>query len=1430
MGATMASGAKRQFKPASPYKLAAIRSTVHTSRMTSGFIDLNREFIRHDEKADPEQSALLSYFGAASGQINWNSLIEHGRVVVLGEAGSGKTWEFKAQQKKLSADGAFAFFLPIEELVARIIPDILGPDDEVKRYWQWHKGDDPAVFFLDAVDEARLANHHAFSQALKGFSRNLGAHVKRARVLLSCRVSEWQAVSDPEIIRELLPPLAIESTKQESDSSQEEGNKRARVVAVFQLAPLDEKRIRIMAKARLENADDFLDAIHEKDAWDFARRPIDVENLIRYWNQNRRLGSRTEILEYDIDCKLKEINNFRIGHDHLDHARARKGIERLAAAVTFCRQFTFPIPGEPASRDGQATGLDPSVILPDWPEREVRTLLGRAIFDEASFGKIRFHHRNTIDYLAACWLKNLMEANCPTSRIERLLFRPSYEDRDVVAPSLAPVAGWLAGWNRKIHARIMEVEADILLRHGDPQSLRLEDRTTLLRRIAEQGSSQEESEDLSQLRRLSDDALAPTIIELLKSHAVSTDSKRMLLLLVREGRLRACADIVLAIVRDGEQSREGEQSNDLSWTALTALGVIGNHRQLLELASAAIAGTKISVGLASLLINNLYPKHVDEAMLGHLLRKTENAEFRSIFGLPQTLEKLAIAGIDIPRLPAFIRLLLALLQGSPFNSEERGAPEIFQPLGWLGETLKHALVRLLKAGDLAGLQPDEVGPAIDELELFHSFQGRDRDPDFVLQEPLSPHQSLRRTLFWRLRSEQGSEGRDCEIRQYRLSAFDAPWVLSKRDIDWLLADAREKKANADERRLAFRLAIVLWRLKGRWPHQGLSIMACAISSPILWRTYWSEMTNPILQFMGRLRKKIFNRGEIQRVLKGQLNWMRIVGSVVLNWRKLVDGNAWGLYRYFICNERRPPYQYESIHRQYGPFVAWLVRKGLKNYWRRWQPPVRFEEPNRIFDETHVALLGIELDVEDGLDFSALSNKLAITAARHAPYQLDGFPRWMPRLLVAHPNAVRSVLKEELRGEFALSEDKQIHGTIRTLVYDEGPLRDFIAPEIAALLRAAEPPNFEVAHDAVKCLMKAGDRATLAVLAPARTLAAVSNQNRFLLWLSTWLQVEALTCLDFLECHLAERAADADHLMVGLANALFEPDSDFVSLDDPDFHRTEALAQFVPLFFQHIRTEEDNAPFSYRNAEQFAEILLGVLADIPGRETYDLLTAWAEQPAFARGRDWLLHLAMNRAKSDADHPAWSAEDVVAFAERFERPPRSSDELFDIALWRLDDIKRDAEDGDFSERGRFGVGDDEEVVQVWLAGKLRDRSQRMYYVVREGEVARHKKPDIRLVAATLDPVTIEIKWAHKNSYNDLRRSALETQLVGQYMRANNSHHGILVLVNLESPRNWRPDGEEAFGFLDLCSRLSSEAEALAARRDRAERLSVVGIDLS
>ena len=94
------------------------------------------------------------------GGHRWEKLLQSQRVVILAEAGAGKTKEMEAQTARLRAAGEAAFFVPIEELDKLGLDVILAADPSgEKLFAEWK--DTPGrvgYFFIDAVDELKLTD------------------------------------------------------------------------------------------------------------------------------------------------------------------------------------------------------------------------------------------------------------------------------------------------------------------------------------------------------------------------------------------------------------------------------------------------------------------------------------------------------------------------------------------------------------------------------------------------------------------------------------------------------------------------------------------------------------------------------------------------------------------------------------------------------------------------------------------------------------------------------------------------------------------------------------------------------------------------------------------------------------------------------------------------------------------------------------------------------------------------------------------------------------------------------------------------------------------------------------------------------------------------------------------------------------------------
>ena len=109
------------------------------------FVELNRCFV--PLKKDQEPILDVGVWGRKfAGWIDWPQLLDHRRVVLLAEASSGKTEEFRHQQQQLSASGRPAFFVRIEELADLGFEAALEPSS-AESFANWRDGAGEAFSF-----------------------------------------------------------------------------------------------------------------------------------------------------------------------------------------------------------------------------------------------------------------------------------------------------------------------------------------------------------------------------------------------------------------------------------------------------------------------------------------------------------------------------------------------------------------------------------------------------------------------------------------------------------------------------------------------------------------------------------------------------------------------------------------------------------------------------------------------------------------------------------------------------------------------------------------------------------------------------------------------------------------------------------------------------------------------------------------------------------------------------------------------------------------------------------------------------------------------------------------------------------------------------------------------------------------------------------
>ena len=1395
----------------------------------ANYVDLSRTFAPVPPKAGAEESALRSYAHHSSwllrrSALTWENLLEHGLIVLLGEPGSGKSYELQ-YQASLSSPGRPRFYLRLDELAASGTQFQLGADD-ARRVAEWQESDAKAVFFLDSVDEAKIRQATDFYRALDRFLELVGRHnLARSTIVISSRITEWLPTTDGHEVKVRFPRQSSGIGTEREKSQSEEPHP-----FVVQLLPLNEEAVKTYAVARgITDAEQFLEELEKAHAWELARRPADVNDLLAFWRESDGLGTLTQVLAFVCESQLKKTSD-RERSELLALERAQAGAECLAAATILCRRFIFRIPGEANADEHAIDAL--ACLSEDWRTEEVRALLNHAVFDGASYGHIRFHHRRLSEFLASRWIERLMVGGCPVAELEDILFEARGSDR-VLRPSLAPLAAWLCGgaarWNISVYRRILEVAPEILLRYGDPAALTIVDRRALLKALVQKADGRQHlwwEHDEATLSRLADPALASEVNDLITAPSSGRTLRELGLDLVIAGKLMECAPAVLtAAIAD-------LASGEVFPTAARALKAVGRESDLRALAVASDAVQQFPNRVCVPLCDLLFPRIWSVSDLFVALRRM-NPVAPGGLGWDYNLSAHLASSTKRENGLALLRGLL----GNPVEVVE--SEDEFDPPSSVRAALAVSNVML----GWPALSEEEAS-AIAEVLVRVGGNRPNLSRDDFASERTERHPLVRERYFRRAAQQVANQHGYTDVRLFSVFIFHEMLRPIADDLSWILAWL--EGAHFDrERQCALEWGLDLWRQTGRSRGDLARIKKTARRFPntrnALWKYLHPGCVARAKAFWERRIRHRFYRHKLRMAWREMKKPFFKLRDMWRLWRyrsKMRSGEYAGLLGHLVLSAHPESYSqwmpkdFSLLQEKWGKKCAIAVKEGCKCVWRRYEPPLPHEKKPNEGTAYHIiaGMVGITVAWQEGeLRFEDLSFDDALRATRYALSEMNGFAPWFADLIHAQPEAVRSVLSQCVSGEWEIAANSEQHHLVLShLVWTDSPAGDLIKPTLMERLVDSEPKNPHILRDVLCIVVRApSPRPTaLAALAKSRSATVPISAPSFPLWMALWLQADAPAAIGTLESQLSS-ATDPTSTMISIcANISSRSGNQPPLLPKPSWLTAAAMRRFVPLVYRYIRREDDidrsgggaYSPTARDDAQEFRGGLFERFVATGDPEVEPVLQEFLSEPLFLHLSDYLKHLLEKHREQLADGPPWRARDVRTFATEYERDPQDDTDLFRIGCRRLFDLKQWVETGEDSPRREVHVGDNESGFRDWLRRKLNESARGRYVVPPEWEIVGGR-PDLRLVIPGAAPVSLELKIADNWPLQELL-DGLEQQLVGTYMRDSKARYGIYVLAQFNRRREWVPlDGP----------RIDS-AQMLGILQKRAQQILDLRLDIS
>lgn len=1403
-----------------------------------------RELHKSERVADGFTGAWNQDFRADG--ISWTELLKFPRILLVSEAGAGKSYECEQQASSLFDQGEAAFFLPLERLAAGGVASVLyGP--HLQRFQQWKvSSSQVAYFFLDSIDELQLV-HGSFRDALTRLAHDLDGALGRATIVVTSR----PVAIDRRAFKEILP--VPEPTSETLDGEEfvrlaihgpkEEGQDQPPPFIEVELLPLTDQQIIEFSRDRgVVLPEALLSAIEAKHASDFARRPQDLIELCDDWRDHGQIRSHFEQVKSHVLAQLATRPDRREKAE-LSVEKARQGAQRLALASILGRRLTIRYSAGADTEDSGDAPIDPRALLQGWTAKEIAALLERPIFAEGGYGRVRFHHRSVMEYLAACQIHQLIESGTISeSSAKRLILGLANTNDRLLKPSMRPVAGWLSLIRRDIFDAILVVEPSTLLTHGDPESLTDSQRERALLAFVERyGKGQWRGLEVPDLQvaRLAQAALSDTILAAWSSGIENPEVRELLLRLISAGRFQTCADLAASVARNAANSDRER------FEALVALSNLGDGRLGAFIAAAVALAPGWTERMARWIGTFLYPEHVGDAQLLQLLSNVRVESRRGIDYAASVAYVIEKADLSTNRLEALLPGLLALTRSNVEVRED----ELVDREGQLeASTILRALcIRLLQRGSRSNELIQASVLALRASEAGTGLRKGNTELRALLDALPSDlrRQAFEADLAWiaLFKSE-----RDVRYRYLRLVYEGALSYTVERDWQWVVDALSEPEAATESRAVLLQLAVHLAAGSNGEAEFDAIRRAVAESSALITQLNEAIDANKPSEAIRRMQEEQRKRKERQqRKLASQREDWLAFWSEVANRPALalapgrLDSTVWNLWLVLRKKGRgggEGRWDRAFLEAHFGHEVTNAVRRALMCYWRSMKPSVRSErkvgEKNTYLVVWSIGLMGIYAEAEDPAWAITLSRDEVELATRYSLLELNGLPNWLAALVEAHAAQVERVIGDQLDEELAEPPGKERwHSTLlQDLRHGPAQITRLLQPRLAAWFSGPGEELMQLPHSesseskldqVVRVLITHGDqsiRSTIENVA-TRQVEAAGNGPFLFFWLPVLCSLNPARGTAKLLEVLDGLPVEQDGIAVRAIGSLFNERRTEGSIDWGSTLTADSLLELTIAIYRHVRPEDDlehegaYSPGSRDCAEDGRRYVFEALMQTSGPEAMRAKLALAAHPTFGQLRDRIAALAQERLAAEVDSSIFEMSELCGLFEGKELPPKTGTDMAQLLVDRLDDLQ-ELMLRDTGPRAAWAAVNDENTLRPAIARELEVAARSAYTVDQEAVTVDGKETDIRLRSLSGHQATIELKVGEKSRSAKVLRDTVEDQLVKKYMAHKMARTGCLLVTVSDPARSWlHPETNSRIDRFQLQELLDAAAQ-VAQRR--------------
>lgn len=404
-----------------------------------------------------------------------SELAELDLLVLLGEAGLGKSCAIQQEVESLREAGQIALYLHLAQTASesRLIEKIR---DLITMEMEREAG--RLVFlFLDSLDEAMLAVRKVVNCIVDAI-QDVPKGTLRLRV--GSRTGAWFDGYADQLMAALRGPrsAASKATMGHPSDQLERGEVQCvePTTEVYELLPLRERDVEIACEAKGIDAEAFLHELSVRGLEPLAAHPVNLGHMLNLYAASRELpGSARELYDHGMLHRVRDAANRDPNVRALTPEQLLSVARRVAAALTLGGHLAVLHSGA----DPSTPGL-PSTELVGGTEGEAHeranvtyeaihaVLADSGLMSARGAGTYGFAHKSYAEVLTAQYIERFPFS---PAQVTSLLFAPGPDGSARVAPQFAEVVAWIAAGtsqtSRAIRDRVIGSEPEYLLLSGE---------------------------------------------------------------------------------------------------------------------------------------------------------------------------------------------------------------------------------------------------------------------------------------------------------------------------------------------------------------------------------------------------------------------------------------------------------------------------------------------------------------------------------------------------------------------------------------------------------------------------------------------------------------------------------------------------------------------------------------------------------------------------------------------------------------------------------------------------------------------------------------------------------------------------------------------------------------------------------------------------